>query len=252
MMTITRNTIINSLKNRFYDEDYVYAFWTEGADAIGRVDEFSDLDIWFDVEDRYVDQVIQQIKSTLVKLAPIDFVFEKKHGHPQIRQLFLHLEGTFEFLIIDLCVQSHSRKIEFIIENKDEEVNVIFDKKNVIKYKSLDIAEFEHGLKERIEELNKIFSFFSIWVTKEINRKNYLEALNYYHQYILKPLVELCRIRYEPTKYDFYLKHIKWDLPENVVLLLENLYSVCSIEEIEQKMIKAKDLFYKVMENKLG
>lgn len=251
MVTITKDTIINLLNNRFSNVDYVYAFWIEGADADGRVDDYSDLDIWFDVEDRYVDRFVQQIKTNLIKLAPLDFVHEKKHGHPQIRQLFLHLEGTTDFLIIDLCVQSHSRKIEFIIENKDEEPKVIFDKRNVINYRNLDMAEFEHDLKERIEELNKTFLFFSIWVTKEINRNNYLEALNYYHQYILKPLVELCRIRYEPTKKDFYLKHIKHDLPERLVLLLEDLYNVNSIDKIKQKMVKAKELFHEMIENKI-
>lgn len=127
-MEIKREDIINRLNDRFINDDTVYAFWLEGADAIGTIDSYSDLDIWFDIKDDFEDLFIKQLKNALSNISSIDFFYEKGHLHPKIRQLFFHLEETSDFLIIDLCIQSHSRKIEFTIENKDEEVKVIFDK----------------------------------------------------------------------------------------------------------------------------
>lgn len=247
-MEIKREDIINRLNDRFINDDTVYAFWLEGADAIGTIDSYSDLDIWFDIKDDFEDLFIKQLKNALSNISSIDFFYEKGHLHPKIRQLFFHLEETSDFLIIDLCIQSHSRKIEFTIENKDEEVKVIFDKANVIKYRHLNMSAFKIKLSNRIEELSKTYKFFSIWVIKEIKRGNYLEAFNYYHTYILNPLVELCRIKNQPTKKDYRLKHIKRDLPIDLVEELENLYKISSLKEIEQKTKEAILFFKKIME----
>lgn len=243
-MLINRKKIIATINSEFISDEKVYAFWLEGADAIGTVDEYSDIDMWFDVEDGYEDMFINHIKETLINISPIEFFHEKYHNHPKIRQMFIRLSDTSKFLIIDLCIQSHSRKIEFIKEFEDEKVKVMFDKGDVIKYTNTDMNEFTQSINKRREEIIKTYEFFAVWIEKEIKRNNYLEALAYYNEYILCPLIELLRIIYAPTKSGFGSKHIKRDLPIDKVNMIEYLYKISSIEEIGKKTREAISYFH--------
>jgi len=246
-MKITREQIIEALGNELKNNSAVLAFWLEGADALDTVDRYSDMDVWLDVQDGHEGTVIKQVQVILSKIAPLDFAHEVDHPHPKIRQNFFHLKDTSEFLIIDVCVQSHSREFWHTKESQDEEVKIIFDKKDVIEFRNLDKTEFQNNQKKRIAELKKTFSFFQAWVKKGVKRNNFLEALSYYHSFILKPLIELLRIKYEPTKREFGLKHIERDLPIEALKQLEDLYKVDSTSEISAKSQAANELFFKVL-----
>jgi hypothetical protein len=80
-------------------------------------------------------------------------------------------------LVVDTCIQKHSRVFWYTNEFKDEKVKIIFDKKNVVTFKELNKSEFKKDLKSRISELKKTFLFFQVWPKKEIKRQHFLEAL---------------------------------------------------------------------------
>jgi hypothetical protein len=244
-MSINRNQIIESIKKGLINDSRVYAFWLEGADAHNRVDKYSDIDIWLDVEDDGIDKIIKKLKLILVKISPIDFEYEKNHPHPKIRQIFFHLKGSSEFLIIDVCIQKHSREFWYTHEFVDEKAKIIFEKEKVVKYHCLNRKEFEKNLKDSVNKIEKRYLFFQAWIKKAAKRNNFLEALEYYYKYCLEPLVELLRIRWSPTKKDFNLKDIKKDLPKNIIAELEDLYKINSISEINIKLKKANLLFKK-------
>ena len=47
---LNRYEIIDTLKKFGENKTYVNAMWLEGADGIDKVDEYSDIDFWFDVD----------------------------------------------------------------------------------------------------------------------------------------------------------------------------------------------------------
>jgi hypothetical protein len=159
-MKITRDKIVGELRNKLMSNDHVVAFWLEGADAHNRVDDYSDLDVWLDVSDGREKMIMNSLRKILQKLAPIDFEMEVKHPHPKIRQAFFHLQGTPEYLIVDVCVQSHSRDFFYTIGHADEKVAMIFEKQPVIKYRSLNQVKHKAFLAKREAELRAGFSFF--------------------------------------------------------------------------------------------
>lgn len=238
-----RSTIITTLSNKLQDNISVFAFWLEWADAHERVDQYSDIDMWIDVEDGYESKAFEELENMLKEFWQIDFAHEVKHPHPKIRQKFFHIKDTSEFLIIDVCAQSHSRIFWYTKENKDEKVKILFDKTGVVNYKELDKTRFDTEIQERMQELKKTFLFFQVWVKKSIQRNNFLGALGYYHDKVLKPLVELLRLKHEPSKKDFYLKDIVADLPLEQLKELEDLYKITSIEDIKMNMEKANRMF---------
>lgn len=247
-MDITRESIISTLADDLRGNPSVHALWLEGADAHGLADDYSDIDLWLDVEDGSEDGVLRSIKDIALAIGPVDYECDGHNPDPRIRQAFLHIAGTPEFWILDICVQSHSRQIAFTRGFADERVRVIFDKCGVIRYADADWSALREAQKRRAEELAAALPRARTLLRKELRRGNYLEALHYYHESILKPLVELLRIRHQPTKQGFYLKHAARDLPKDVVARLERLFSVSSLADIEGKSDEAYEMLWETSE----
>jgi len=254
---IDRNKIINKLKTALEPLEYIYAFWLEGADAGGRADEYSDLDFWVDFEDEHEEQAIQAVESALSGIAKIDFKYVMRHGHPKIRQRIYHLAGTSEYLMIDFCWQLHSRpREEYTYYENDtvEAVKVIFDKDNIIQYKSLDLSVFTETNRHRLEKA-KYRRAQHIRAAKYIRRELFPEAYEAYNQYVLDPLIDLLRIIYTPAYADYHLHHISLHIPENDRKKLEYFIANSSLAEMAEKIPKAGEWFDELcefLENKNG
>ena len=245
MMKIGREKIIEAINNTLLDNLYVYAFWLEGADAAGSVDEYSDIDIWLDVEDAKEDLIFNKIEKALEDLGPLDFAYEQEKPDQQIRHKIYHLKNTPDTLLIDVCIQSHSREFIFTKDLPGEEVKIIFDKTGVIKFKKLDEEELKQAQIKRVDDLKNIFAQESR-VIKMIKREQFIDSFYFYYKFILQPLSEVLRIRYAPKK-QIFLKYIAKDLPINIAKQLESLYKVNSLDEMLLKIKIAKELFEKTL-----
>ena len=143
-MKLDRDFIINYVKEYAMSKDYVYAMWLEGSDGLNLVDEYSDLDFWFDVEDSKRDLFIKELVEELSHLGKIDSQMIKITN--EIYQSNIHLENTSEYLTIDLAAQNDSRSRDctcFVKESITEVPKVIFDRKNIITFKEADKIDKE-------------------------------------------------------------------------------------------------------------
>ena len=140
---LNRDEIIEFLKDFAYKKDYVYAMWLEGADGVNRVDEYSDIDFWFDVEKTHQESFLNECLERLKVLGNIDS--QVNDIRKEIAQSNIHLENTSEYLTLDICVQSHQirgkQATEFVNNDIAERPKVIFDKKNIISYIDEDNLE---------------------------------------------------------------------------------------------------------------
>lgn len=234
-MKLDRDFIINHVKEYAMSKDYVYAMWLEGADGLNLVDEYSDLDFWFDVEDSKRDMFIKELVKELSSLGKIDSQMTKITK--EIYQSNIHLENTSEYLTIDLAAQNDSRSRDctcFINGSITEAPKVIFDRKNIITFKEPDKLDKEI-LKNIFEEKkNRILQYSR--VTKYIKRNQYLECFMEYEKQILKPIVTISRIIFTPDIYDYELCHISRHIPKHVVGKIEQLCKISSFEDIEKNI----------------
>ena len=249
-MLIDRNYIIDFIKNYAISKDYVYAMWLEGADGLNQVDEYSDLDVWFDVEDSKRDSFIKDLVEELSKIGKIDSQMIKISS--DIYQSNIHLENTSEYLTLDLAAQNDSRDRDDTCFTKDsitEVPKVLFDRKNVISYKEQENVDRE--MLETIfeEKKNRILQYSR--VTKYIKRNQYLECFMEYDKQILKPIVTIARIIYTPNIYDYELCHISRHLPKEIVGKIEQLYKASSFEDIEKNIALSLELL-KMFESKFN
>jgi CheY-like chemotaxis protein len=246
---LTKKEIIHALCEALEPLEYTHAFWEGGAAAFQRVDEWSDLDLLIDVEDEYVSDTLQVVEATLAKLSPIELKYEVPqpswHGHAQV---FYRLQNTSKYLILDIAVIQHSHPNKFLQPELHGQVVVYFDKSNVAKAPRLDHQELATRLKDRLSALKITFELFQILTLKELNRGNLIEALNFYHNFTLKPLVEVLRIPHEPTRHGFYTRYIYYDLPEEIIKKLERLFFVTDGDDLLLKRQDAEDWFYNTLE----
>lgn len=234
-----RNRIIEALKNILEKDNNIFAVWLEGADSLGLVDEYSDIDLVIDVLDGYEEQAFAIIESIIKNFGKLDLNWEAPPPTEKLRYKVFHIEGTSEHLLIDVNIQSHSRKFEFIEGHPCEKPAVLFDKKQVIVFKKLDETTIKQNALNEMPNIQAIF-FQRSKVKKCILRKEFLEGLAYYQKTVLEPLIHLLRIQYTPWIPDYGLVHISQHLPRDVVQRLEKLHKTASLEELEQNFNEAE------------
>ncbi len=243
-MTLSREGLIEYLKEFSEKKPYVNAMWLEGADGIGRVDEYSDIDFWFDVEKSHQESFLQECVAELEKLSPIDSKVDEIR--PAIAQSNIHLENTSEYLTLDICVQSHEFRGKGVTcygENDIAELPlVLFDKKGIISFYKYE--EDPQMIKQILDECRNTLLQMSR-VTKYIKRNQYLEAYMKYIENVAEPLVKTARLLYTPKHYEYGLCHISHHLPADVVSELEPLYKINGLKDIEDNLIRAERLFAK-------
>jgi hypothetical protein len=242
-MGIGRDEILAALEAGLRADPSVHAMWLEGSLANGTADELSDIDLWLDVDDDRVGEALASCEAILGQLGRLDRSYERPHPHPLIRQQFFHLAGTPETLTVDVCVQAHSRVFWFSHEWAEEHPLVIFDRDGTVRFEHADLEAHAAELRARVERLRGDFSLFRTWVAKAVARGDFLETMGYYQARLMPTLVELLRIRFAPTKHDYYLKQARRDLPPDLGARLAELYRLTSLEDIAARLPLAAALF---------
>lgn len=239
---LDRDQIIEHLRNFAFPKDYVFAMWLEGADGLNQVDEYSDIDFWFDVKKPHQESFLNECIEELKKLGKIDSRVDDIRT--EIAQSNIHLENTSEYLTLDICVQSHEIRgtngSTFYKNDIAERPLVLFDKDNIMVYKdhrNLNIDEIKS-----IFTTNKNRILQESRVKKYINRKQYLEAYSKYIDNIANTLVTIARLIYTPNHVDYELCHISNHLPKETVTQLEKLYQIKTLEDITNNLNYAKEL----------
>ncbi|MDH5783044.1 MAG: hypothetical protein OEZ35_05205 [Candidatus Bathyarchaeota archaeon] len=245
---LTRDIIIQTLVNALEPLDYVHAFWEGGAAAFKRIDEWSDIDLYLVVNDKKVDKTFLAVEKALKSLSPIKQKYEIQHPQRSgLFQAFYKLEDASEYIVIDLAVLTLTSPDKFLEPEIHGDVVFYFNKSNDIKPPALDKDALVKKLKGRVERLRAWFNMFNNFVQKEINRGNYLEAIDLYNALTLATLVEALRIKYNPVHYDFKMRYIHYELPSETIRKLKHLYFVKDEKDLQEKYRKAIKWIQEIM-----
>lgn len=250
---LKREEILKCIVASIEPLDYVYAAWQCGSAAFGRVDEWSDIDIAVDVEDDKVREIFNVTDKALETLSPIESTYECSQPMSEgAYQKVYKLKDVSKFLIVEICAVRHSAPDKFLQKEIHGEVFVHFDKKNVTKYKSIDKKEFAKKLEQRLEKIKSLFNIYQILIYKELNRKNYIEAVAFYNNFSLSLLLEAIRIRYSTYRFDFRTRYVYYDLPKEVVKKLNEFYFIKDGEDLKHKHEETIKWFNEVVEELEG
>jgi len=232
----SRNLIIQTLSETLAPLDYVYAMWEGGAVGYGRLDRWSDVDLYVDAEDKHVKEVFRKVEKALDSLSAIELRYSVPEAPGQgYSHAFYRLAGTSKFLLIDLAVFRHSCEDKFLESRIHGRVYFLFNKRNVIKCSTLNKKKLVRDLRSRKARIQERFDTFGCFVEKEIGRGNWIEALDLYRGLVLDSLVEALRMRHKPEHHQFKTRYIHYDLPREIVRKLKGLYFVENEEDLKKK-----------------
>lgn len=245
--SLNRETILASLQAVLEPLDYVYAMWEGGSTAFQRADAWSDIDLLIVAKDEHVGEVFPVIEDALRRLSPIDLKYEIPVNFLGNPQCYYRLKDASPFLLLDIEVIANSQPDKTLQPEIHGQPKVYFDKCGVVVLPAFDKAALAATLLQRMEYLRVTFDMFQVLVLKEYDRHNDIEALSFYLNYTLRPLVEALRIHYAPARYNFRTRYVQYDFPPDVMSRLNDLYYVASPGELPEKRRQAERLFWETL-----
>lgn len=242
-----REEIIDALTAELRPLASVHAFYEGGAAAFNRLDGWSDIDLYAIVDEGAVLGTFHAVERALTALSPIRIQHEVSWPPASgITQRFYRLERASEFLIVDLAVVTVSAPDKYLAREIHGDAVVFFDKDGAARPPPLDAADFLRRMLERRARLQERMALFGPFVPKEIQRGNWLEALEYYRAIVLPSLVEALRMRHGPFHYDFRMRYVNRELPPEAVRKLEDLAFVKDSNDLGAKYERARSWFDEV------
>jgi len=242
--SLSRDRIVRAIVEALEPLDYVYALWEGGAVAFDAVDEWSDIDICVAAEDERVEEVFPVVERALEVLAPVRLKYDvQAPSLGEYVQAFYRLERTSKFMLVDFAVFKQTAKDKLLEPEIHGKSKFHFNRGSTVKIPHLDRGEFVESMKAKFDRTRKRFEAFACFVEKEMNRGNSIEALGLYHRLILDSLVQVLRMKYKPVRYDFGVRYVYRDLPEETVARLADLYFVADGKDLERKYRQAETWF---------
>lgn len=231
---LTREIIIRTLVDSLEHIDYVYSLWEGGAAAFSRLDDWSDIDLYLIVDDNRVNDAVHEVETALNSLSPIEQKYEPKPMNWQeMYQAFYKIRDTSKYLLVDLAVLKISSPEKFLDPKIHGKAVFYFNKLNKKLFEDCGVAS--ESVRRTIVRLKTKFDMFNIFVQKEINRGNSLEAIDLYYNVTISILVEVLRIKYYPQHHEFKMRYVHYELPLEVIEKLEYLCFVKNPQELQKK-----------------
>jgi len=231
--------IVDELKDLLEQDSTIHAMWIAGSVAEGENDELSDVDLWVDIDDNQDKQVLDKIEGFLATKGAIDINFSEGLT-PPFTHVVYHLAQMNPLHFIEINLHSHSHK--FGLFDSLRKIKVLFDKDDTTKFEPFDEASYNKMLSERKQFLIEKIKFGESSVTKEMQRKQFMEALHNYQFWLVEPVIELIRIKHSPLKITYGLKHGSRDLPKDAVAAIESLHIISSLDDLNNKINEVKEL----------
>lgn len=235
-MTIERAQLLEAVQSALEPLDYVHSLFEAGSAAFGRADALSDIDLTADVEEGREDEAFAAVEAALARLAPIELRWiiplPTWHG---MAQRFYRLAGSPPHLMVDLTLRPAAQPEHFAERELHGEPQILFDKRGLVTSIPSDPAKLRAAAGARVETIRVLIPLLEHLVTKELQRGHPTDAVGYYQNLVIRPLVELLRIHHCPARHAFGLRYLDWDLPPADLARLTPLLFVRDPEDLAAK-----------------
>ena len=235
-----RETLIQAITGLVHDDPGVHVAWLGGADATGRVDSRSDLDLMVAMtpDDRAV--ALETFEKGLDRLVGIRhrYRFVEPHWTGFDQAIYL-VRDLSDDLAIDLAVVPTDTPPERRLLETDRHGDpvVLVDRLGWFDRPTrCDVDRHAAGIDRRLARIRGLHPFFVSIVRKAIDRGRDLEALDGYRTRMLSPLCDLMRIEHDPARFDFAFRYLDRDLPAEERALLERLAFVPDPQDLPRRV----------------
>ena len=241
---LSRSQISAALKSRLEPMENIRAAWLGGSDATGRADDLSDVDLCLIVSDGCIEAAADAVHTTLESLSPISIHYRMPmptwHG---FHQAFYQLTDAPEYLMIDWVIIEVSTKHPWLEVERHGTPKVLFDKDGRIKADHIDRAATGPAVDRKVAHLRLKFPLFRHLPVKLAHRGLPVDAAHFYHNLVLRPLIDLLRCVYCPERWDFGPRYVRSDLPADAYAALSRLAYPSELQEMPRLVNEASALF---------
>lgn len=211
---IDRTELVTAIQSALEPLDYVHALFEAGSAAFGRDDVLSDIDLTADVDEGRDDDAFAAVEAALTALAPIEirWIIPTPAWHG-MAQRFYRLAGAPPHLMVDLTLRPADKPELFAERELHGEPVLFFDKRGQVQSIASDPAKVRADVAARVATLRVQVPLLEHLVAKELTRGHPTDAFGYYIGLVIRPLVELLRIRHCPARHAFGLRYLDHDIP---------------------------------------
>jgi hypothetical protein len=176
------------------------------------------------VEDENVEKTFELVHTILDRLSPTELRYRFPeptwHGHSQE---LLRLAGTSPHHFLDFVVMRKSIEDRLLEPERHGVPIILFDREGLLKPPALDWKAHRAKMEKRLATIRSTFPLLQPLVTRGIHRRHLAESAFAYQVLMMKPLVELLRMRHCPEKFDYSLRYLDRDLPDDLRREIEEL-----------------------------
>jgi hypothetical protein len=242
-----RAELIARLRGFLLSEHRVRVAWLGGADASGRVDDRSDVDLVIAVGEADREDVFKTITGWFDEEFGIRAMHRLRdptpHGHSQALYLGRRLSDdlALDLMVMPIGTPSGERFLE--VERHGRAIPLVDRLGWLDEDVPNDAATRDDRIDRHLDRLAGMHPFQHPMVERAIDRGHWSEAMDGYQRRMLRPLCDLMRIEHDPDRFDFGFRYVDRDLPEADRELLEHLSFVPDFESLRQRVTSCREEF---------
>jgi hypothetical protein len=227
--TAVAEAIVGALRAR----DDVAGCWEGGSAATGRLDDYSDIDLFIVAGLDRASAIFETVERALES---VDRIVHRWHVEPppfrDTAQRFYFQATAPRFFAVDCVITTAAGAAQFLERERHGEPRMYFDRTGTIRALPLDRAALESRRAQRLAQLQGSVPVYRMLVEKELARGHALEAAGFY-QALLRALIELLGMRERPDRFDFAWRYIDTQLSEASRELLQRYAFVADATALE-------------------
>jgi hypothetical protein len=243
---LTRDAILAAAGPALDSMSAVRAAWVGGSEATGRMDQYSDIDLVALAADDAVEDVFAVLESTLTELSPIEHKLRiPQTPWPGLEQVIYRLRDAGPHLLVDFAVIKLSTPPSGRFQERERHGSprILFDRDGLLEPVALDLAAQGAKMAAKLADLRTRFPLFQTLVLRAIERGQPVDAIHFYMNFTLRPVIDLLRIAHCPERFDFGPRYLDLDLPAGAAAAVRRLSYSPELEALRAHMREAESLF---------
>lgn len=226
----------------------VRAAWEGGSVAMGRADAFSDIDLYVVAEIAHHEAVLDAFERALTGAVSIAHVWRvDPPSFAGVTQRIYLLHDAPPYFAVDCALITPTASATFLEHERHGDPRVLFDRDGAIVAPPLDRAAHAARMQKRLAQIRAAWPVYRTIVEKELTRGRALDAIGFYLNGLLRPLIELAGMRHRPDRFDYGWRYLHDDLPPAAQRELEGLAYVDNPDKLRTNLTTidrlAADLF---------
>lgn len=242
-----RKKILEIIQSHAQPLSSVLAMWEGGSAATGTLDQYSDIDLCL-LTDGLQQDILDQIQTCLEKKVGVAHTWQtaKSFWGEGLKQRVMVLKDSPKFFFVDVGVFStaHPQLLqEFLEVERHGHQLVYFDKVGAVRPLNTDAETLFKKQQARVTELSAGLPIFVSLVEKELQRGQFIDALAFYQNGVLRPTIEVMGMIHRPYKYDFGMRYLHRHFPEEARQLVYQLSYISGPDALIKELQTAKATF---------